>query len=121
MTKETSRKLRKFGDSLVACAKVIEIGEDKMKSGEVNLGSKIQSFASAGFGLETYFMRFNESLREAIKQGFPIKKTINTAMDIFNEKVDYFKEISNEINRTPLRDDLLEYFPQELNYIAQRN
>jgi hypothetical protein len=116
-----TNKTRNFGESLVACAKVLEIGENKIKEGEVNLGSKVKSFANAGFGLESYFSQFNEIAKEVVKDGLGINQAIDESMGLFHVHSNYFKEISNEIKNTSLKDNLLGYFPQELNYIAQRN
>ena len=120
MTKQ-NKQIRDCGEILKAHAKVTEIGESKIKAGEVNLGSMVQSFANAGYRLESFFIHFNEVAEDLVKRGLEFDEIINEYMSSFNEKAHYFKEISSQINKTSLKDNLLSYFPQELSYIAQRN
>ena len=119
MTNENNQ--RTSGDTILAWNNAMKIAKDKIKAGKVDLGSKAESFAKAGFALEFLFLDFNKVVKDSAEQGFPVEKTINEYLGRFNEKANYFKKMSEEIKRTSLRDDLLEYFPQELNYIAQMN
>jgi len=112
---------RTSGETILALINAMGIAKENMKAGKIDLGSKAESFVKAGFALELNFLDFNKVVKDSAKYGFPVEKTIPEYLERFNEKADYFKKMSEEIKKTPLKDVLMNYFPQELNYIAQRN